>query len=154
LPGFKSDILSTLCKKKGIALVNELIPEEEVLRRLHSFLDDLHCLAITASDFEMNIPALLREADTRALSRSRRRRKASRDKITFIISEPPTEEDKELLIHESDDFDWDVVFAGEFPKDYEIPILFTSHLVDDFREFTTVLTKPREKIRDEWIAIE
>jgi hypothetical protein len=154
LPGFKSDTLSNLCKKKAIALVNELISEEEVLRRLHSFLDELHCLAITSSDFEMNIPALLREADTRALSRSRRRKKETREKITFIISEPPTEEDKELLIHESNDFDWDVVFAGEFPQDYEIPLLFTSHLVDDFRGFTTVLTKPREKIRDEWVLLE
>jgi hypothetical protein len=151
LPGYKSNTLSGLCMKKSIALVNEFSSDEEVLRRLHSFLDSLHCLGISAEDFEANIPALLREADARAQNVTASRKKKKKEKITFIISEPPTEEDKELFINESADFDWQVVFAGEFPKDYEIPICFADHIVDDFRGFKTVWRKPREKIIDEWV---
>jgi hypothetical protein len=151
LPGYKSNTLSSLCMKKGIALVNEGIQDEEVLCRLHSFLDSMHCLGISAEDFEVNIPALLREADARALAKRQRSKKQKKEKITFIISEPPTEEDKDLFMNESDDFDWQVVFAGEFPKDYEIPILFASRIVDDFRGLKTVLKKPREKIKDDWV---
>ena len=150
LPGFKSDTLSSLCKKKGMALVHERIPEEEVLRRLHQFLDSLHCLAISPDDFEMSIPVLLKEAATRALSKSRRRKKEVKEKVTFIISAPPKEEDKELLIHESRDFDWKVVFAGEFPEDYEIPILFAGRVLNEFQGLKTLLKKPREKIKGEW----
>jgi hypothetical protein len=151
LPGYKSGTLSGLCMKKSFALVNEGIGDEEVLRRLHSFLDSLHCLGISAEDFEESIPALLREADAREQNKQARRKKKKKEKITFIISEPPTEEDKDLFINESDDFDWQVVFAGEFPKDYEIPILFASRIVDDFRGLKTVLKKPREKIKDDWV---
>ena len=139
-------------RRKVIALVNEGIGDEEVLRRLHSFLDSLHCLGISAEDFELCLPALLREADVREQNKQARRKK--KKKITFIISEPPTEEDKELFINESDDFDWQVVFAGEFPKDYEIPICFADRIVDDFRGLKTVLKKPREKVRDEWVLVE
>src|SRR6476661_1409147 len=122
LPGYKSGTLSHLCMKKSIALVNEGSSDAEVLRRLHSFLDSLHCLGTSAEDFEGSIPALLREADSRYQNKQARRKKKKKEKITFIISEPPTEEDKELFLNESEDFDWQVVFAGEFPKDYEIPI--------------------------------
>ena len=154
LPGYKSNTLSGLCMKKSFALVNEGIGDEEVLRRLHSFLDSLHCLAISAEDFEQCIPFLLREADAREQNKQARRKKKKKEKITFIISEPPTEEDKELFMNESDDFDWQVVFAGEFPKDYEIPICFAGRIVDDFRGLKTVLRKPREKIIDEWVPME
>ena len=153
LPVYKSGTLSGLCMKKSIALVNEGIGDEEVLRRLHSFLDSLHCLAISAEDFEQCLPALLREADAREQNKQARRKKKKKEKITFIISEPPKEEDKELFINESDDFDWQVVFAGEFPKDYEIPILFAGRIVDDFRGLRTVLKRPREKIIDEWVMM-
>ena len=37
LPGYKSSTLSHLCVKKSVALVNEGIPGEEVLRRLHVY---------------------------------------------------------------------------------------------------------------------
>lgn len=146
LPGFKSDTLSRLCKSKAVAWVHEQLSEEEVLRRLHQFLDSLHCLAISAADFEMSIPVLLKEAATRALSKSRRWKKEVKEKVTFIISEPPTEEDKALLIHESGDFDWKVVFAGEFPEDYEIPILLAGRVLDEFQGLKTVLKKPRDWI--------
>jgi hypothetical protein len=140
--------------KKGFALVNEGIGDEEVLRRLHSFLDSLHCLAINAEDFEANIPALLREADGRAQNPTGSRKKKKKEKITFIISEPPKEEDKELFINEPADFDWQVVFAGEFMKDYEIPICFADRIVDDFRGLKTVWKKQKEKIIDEWMKVE
>jgi len=65
LPGYKSGTLSHLCMKKSIALVNKCASDDEVLHRLHHFLDSLHCLAISAEDFEGSIPALLREADDR-----------------------------------------------------------------------------------------
>jgi hypothetical protein len=154
LPGYKSNTLSGLCMKKSFALVNEGIGDPEVLRRLHSFLDSLHCLGISAEDFEANIPALLREADARVQNATARRRKKKKEKITFIISEPPTEEDKDLFINEPADFDWQVVFAGEFPKDYEIPICFADRIVDDLRVLRTVLKKPREKIKEEWVPME
>jgi hypothetical protein len=151
LPAYKSNTLSGLCMKKSCALVNEGIGYEEVLRRLHSFLDSLHCMAISAEDFEQCIPFLLREAAAREQNKQARGKKKKKEKITFIISEPPTEEEKELFIHESDDFDWQVVFAGEFPKDYEIPICFAGRIVDDFRGFKTVWKKPREKILEIWV---
>src|SRR6476619_5311302 len=116
LPGYKSSTLSHRCMKKSFALVNEGIGDEEVLRRLHSFLDSLHCLGISAEDFEQCLPFLLMEADAREQNKQASRKKKKKEKITFIISEPPTEEAKELFINESDDFDWQVVFAGEFPK--------------------------------------
>jgi hypothetical protein len=150
LPGYKSDNLYSLCKKKGMALVHERIPEEEVLRKLHQFLDSLHCLAIAPADFELSIPLLLKEADARALSKSRRRKREAKEKITFIISEPPSDQDKELLIHESKDFDWKVVFAGEFPEDYEIPLLLAGRVIDEFKVVKTVLKKPREQIGMVW----
>jgi len=146
LPGYKSDTLSSLCKKKGMALVHERIPEEEVLRRLHQFLDSLHCLAIAPADFELSIPLLLKEADARALSKSRRRKREAKEKITFIISEPPSDQDKELLIHESKDFDWKVVFAGEFPEDYEIPLLLAGRVLDEFKGVKTVLKTKGEDL--------
>ena len=154
MPGCKSGTLSGLCMKKSFALVNEGISDEEVLRRLHSFLVSLHCLAISAEDFEQCIPALLREAEAREQNKQARRKKKKNEKITFIISEPPTEEDKELFINESEDFDWQVVFAGEFPKDYEIPICFAGRIVDEFRGLKTVLRRPREKIKEEWVPME
>jgi len=154
LPACKSNTLSGLCMKKSIALVNECSSDEEVLRRLHGFLESLHCLAISAEDFEANIPALLREASLRAQHPATRRKKKKKEKITFIISEPPTEEEKELFINESDDFEWQVVFAGVFPKDYDIPICFANRMVDEFKGLKTVLKRPREKIRDEWVVLE
>jgi hypothetical protein len=154
LPGCKSSTLSRLCVKKSVALVNEGIGDEEVLRRLHSFLESLHCLGISAEDFELCLPALLREAEAREQNKQASRKKKKKEKITFIISEPPTEEDKEFFMNESDDFDWQVVFAGEFPKDYEIPICFAGRIVDDFRGLKTVLKRPREKIIDEWVLME
>src|SRR6476620_11561242 len=150
MPGCKSGTLSGLCMKKSFALVNEGIGDEEVLRRLHSFLDSLNCMAISAEDFEHCIPFLMREADAREQDKQARRKKKKKEKITFIISEPPTEEEKELFMNESDDFDWQVVFAGAFPKDYEIPLCFAGRMVVDFRGLKTVLRKPREKIIDEW----
>src|SRR6476661_499149 len=154
LPGYKSGTLSHLCVKKSVALVNEGIPDEEVLRRLHSFLESLHCLGISAEDFEQYLPALLREAAAREQNKQARGKKKKKEKITFIISEPPTEEDKELFMNESDDFDWQVVFAGEFPKDYEIPICFAGRMVDEFRGLRTVLRRPSEKIKEEWVPME
>ena len=154
MPGCKSGTLSGLCMKKSFALVNEGISGEEVLRRLHSFLDSLNCLAISAEDFELCLPALLREAEAREQDKQARRKKKKNEKITFIISEPPTEEDKELFMNESDDFDWQVVFAGEYPKDYEIPISFAGRIIDEFRGLKTVLKRPREKIREEWVPME
>jgi hypothetical protein len=154
LPGYKSNTLSGLCMKKSFALVNEGIGDEEVLRRLHSFLNSLNCLAISAEDFEQCIPFLLREGEAREQNKQASRNNNKKEKITFIISEPPTEEDKELFMNESDDFDWQVVFAGEFPKDYEIPICFADRMVDDFRGIKTVLRRPREKIKEEWVPME
>ncbi|HJW17236.1 MAG TPA: hypothetical protein VJ499_08945 [Flavisolibacter sp.] len=154
LPCYKSNTLSSLCMKKSVTLVNQYFSDEEVLRGLYSFLETLHCLAISAEDFEANIPALLREADARARNPKPRRKRKKKEKITFIISEPLAEEDKELFINESDDFDWQVVFAGEFPKDYEIPICFTGRIVDEFRGLRTVLRRPREEIMDDWVAME
>jgi len=154
LPGYKSGTLSHLCMKKSIALVNEGFGDAEVLRRLHSFLDSLHYLGISAEDFEGSIPALLREADARYQNNQARRKKKKKEKITFIISEPPTEEDNELFLNESDDFDWQMLFAGEFPKDYEIPICFAGRIVDDFRGLKRVLRKPGEKIIEEWVPME
>jgi hypothetical protein len=154
LPGYKSNTLSGLCRKKSIALVNEGIGDEEVLRRLHSFLASLNCLAISAEDFEQCIPFLLREGEAREQNKQASRNNNKKEKITFIISEPPTEEDKELFLNESDDVDWEVVFAGEFPKDYEIPICFAGRIVEEFRGLRTVLRRPREKIIDEWVLME
>ena len=94
LPGYTSDTLSSLCKKQAIALMNKSLTEEEVLRSLHSFLDSLHALAITEADFELHIPGLLREAAARAQAKMRRRKNEKKEKVVFIISEPPTEEDK------------------------------------------------------------
>jgi hypothetical protein len=153
LPGYKSGTLSSLCMKKSFALVNEGIGDEEVLRRLHSFLDSLHCLAISAEDFEQCIPFLLREGEAREQNKQASRNNKKKEKITFIISEPPTEEDKELFMNESDDFDWQVVFSGEFPKDYEIPICFAGRIVDEWG-LRTVLRRPREKILEEWVPMQ
>jgi hypothetical protein len=154
LRGCKSSTLSRLCVKKSVALVNEGIGDEEVLRRLHSFLESLHCLGISSKDFEQCLPFLIREAEAREQDKQARRKKKKKEKITFIISEPPTEEDKELFMNDSDYFDWQVVFAGEFPKDYEISMCFTGRIVDDFRALKTVLRRPREKIKEEWVQME
>jgi hypothetical protein len=154
LPGYKSNTLSGLCMKKSFALVNEGIGDEEVLRKLHGFLNSLHCLAISGEDFEQCIPFLLIEAEAREQNKLSRRKNKKKEKITFIISELPTEEDKELFINESDDFEWQVVFAGEYPKDYEIPICFADRIVDDFRGLRTFFKKPKEKIKEEWVAME
>jgi len=67
------------------------------------------------------------------------------EKVTFNISGPTTEEDKELFINESDDFERQLVFAGEFPKDYEIPICFADRIVDDSRGLKTVLQNPKRR---------
>lgn len=154
LPGYKCRTLNNLCKKKGIAFAHERIGDEEVLRRIHSFLDSLHCIAINATDFERCIPALLKEADARANSKLQRPGKEKKESVTFIMSEPPTADDKELLTHEEYDFDWNVVFSGAFPKDYEIPIAMALRVKERFRGLKTVPLKPKEKIVDEWVPME
>lgn len=153
LPGFKSSTLADLCRSKGISLAHQL-PDEEVLRSLYSFLDALNCLSISKEDFELSIPLLLREADNRAQNKELKQGKKKREKVTFIISEPVSEEDKELFIHDTDDYTWQAVFAGTFPKDYEIPVCFLGHVVDEFRGLRTTLVKPREKMVAEWVRME
>jgi hypothetical protein len=154
LPGFKCSTLANLCRKIGIALAHERIGDGEVLRRLHSFLDSLHCIAISAEDFEINIPILMKEADARASNKVQRKKKVKKERLAIIMSEPPTADDKELLTHEEYDFEWSVVFSGAFPKDYEIPIAMALRIKDNFRGLKTVLVKPREKIVDEWVPME
>jgi hypothetical protein len=154
LPGFKCSTLANLCRKTGIALAHERIGDGEVLRRLHSFLDSLHCIAISAEDFEINIPILLKEADARVNSKQPGKKKQKKESLAIIMSEPPTTEDKELLTHEEYDFDWSVVFSGQFPKDYEIPIAMALRIKGNFRGLKTVLVKPKEKILDEWVPME
>jgi hypothetical protein len=154
LPGYKCNTLASLCRKQGLALVHERIKEEEILRRLHSHLHSLHCLAISVADFELSIPAILKEADARANSKLKKPKKRKKENLTIIISEPPTAEDKEYLTQEEHDFNWDIVFAGEFYKDYEIPICLAGRLKDNFRGLKTVLIKPKEKIVDEWVKLE
>jgi hypothetical protein len=154
LPGYKCRKLADLCRKKGIALTHERIRDEEVLRKLYSYLGALHCIAISAEDFELCLPMLLIEADARANSKLKKPKKKKAEKLTVIISEPPTEEDKEFFTEEEHDFNWDVVFAGEFPKDYEIPIAMALRTNGQFRGLKTMLLKPKEKIVDEWVRME
>ena len=154
LPGYKCRTLNNLCKEKGIALVHERIQEEEVLRRLYSFLASLHCMSISAEDFEVYIPVLLKQSDARANSKQQRPEKEKKESVTFIMSEPPTADDKELLTHEEYDFDWSLVFSGSFPKDYEIPITMALRVKERFRGLKTVLLRPKEKIVDEWVPME
>jgi hypothetical protein len=154
LPGYKCRKLADLCRKKGIALAHERIRDEEVLRRLYSYLGALHCIAISAEDFELFLPMLLIEADARANSKLKKPKKKKAEKLTVIISEPPTDEDKEFFTGEEHDFNWDVVFAGEFPKDYEIPIAMALRTKNQFRGLKTMLLKPKEKIVDEWVRME
>jgi hypothetical protein len=154
LPGYKCRKLADLCRKKGIALSHERIGDEELLRRLHNLLDALHCIAISTEDFDLSIPILLKEADARAKTKLKKPRKKKAERLTVIISEPPTKEDKEFFTQEDHDFNWDVVFAGEFPKDYEIPIAMALRTKNQFRGLKTMLLKPKEKIVDEWVRVE
>jgi hypothetical protein len=154
LPGYKCRKLADLCRKKGIALAQERIGDEEVLRNLYSYLDALHCIAISTEDFELNIPMLLKEVAARANSKLKKPRKKKAERLTVIISKPPTEEDKEYFTHEEHDSTWDVVFAGEFPKDYEIPLAMALRTKGQFNGLKTVLLKPKEKIVDEWVRME
>jgi hypothetical protein len=154
LPGYKCRKLCDLCRKKGIALSHERIGDEEVLRRLYSYLDALHCVAISAEDFELCIPMLLKETDARANSKLKKPRKKKAERLTVIMREPPTKEDKEFFTEEDHDFNWDMVFAGEFPKDYEIPIAMALRTKGQFRGLKTMLLKPKEKIVDEWVRVE
>jgi hypothetical protein len=154
LPGYKRRSLANVCRKKGIAFAHERIGDEEVLRRIYSFLDSLRCMAISAADFELCIPMLVKEADARANSKLKKPQKEKKESVTFIMSEPPTADDKELLTHEEYDFDWNVVFSGSFPKDYEIPIAMALRVKERFRGLKTVLVKPKEKILDEWVQME
>jgi hypothetical protein len=154
LPGYKSKTLADLCRKKGIALAHERIAEEELLRRLHSFLVALHCIAISTADFELSIPILLKEADLRVTSKLKKPKKKKAEGLTVIMTEPPKGEDKEFFTQEEHDFNWEVVFAGEFHKDYEIPIAMALRIKDKFRGLKTTLLKPKEKIVDEWVKME
>jgi hypothetical protein len=111
-------------------------------------------MVISAEDFELSIPILLKEADARVNSKVQRKKKVKKESLAIIMSEPPTADDKELLTHEEYDFEWSVVFSGEFPKDYEIPIAMALRIKDNFMGLKTVLVKPREKIVDEWVPME
>jgi hypothetical protein len=154
LPAYKSQTLCSLCRNTGIALIHQHLGDEEVLRRLFEYLDSLHCLSVTREDFELLLPILLREAAHRALHKQPKEKKKKQEVVTFIISEPVSEEDKELFIHETDDFKWQAVFAGTFPKDYEIPICFLGHVVDEFKGLRTTLARPTERIKAEWVRME
>jgi hypothetical protein len=154
LPDYKSQTLCSLCRNTGIALIHQHLGDEEVLRRLFDYMDSLHCLSVSREDFELLLPILLREAVQRALNKEAKQKKKKAEVVTFIISKPVSEEDKELFIHETGDFKWQAVFAGTFPKDYEIPICFLGHVVDEFKGLRTTLEKPTEKIRTEWVRRE
>ena len=154
LPSFKGRKLCDICRSKGIALAHQHLTEAEVLWGIYNYLQQLHCLTISPEDFEQTLPILLREAAARAEDASTKDHKPKEDQVTFIISEPPTEADKELFIHYTDDFKWSVVFTGTFPSDYEIPICFLGHLRDEFRGMQATLMKPGEKIRSEWVRME
>jgi hypothetical protein len=154
LPDYKSQTLCSLCRNKGIALIHQHLGDEEVLRRLFDYMESLHCLSVSREDFELLLPILLKEAAQRALNRQPKQKKKKPEVVTFIISEPVSEEDRELFIHETGDFKWQAVFAGTFPKDYEIPICFLGHLVDEFKGLKTTLEKPKERVRAEWVSME
>ena len=154
MPGYRCRTLNNLCRKKAIALAGEGLSQAEVLLRLYRYLHSLNCIAISKEDFEQMIPALLKEAEARENSTLQRQKKVKKEKATIIMREKPTEEDKELLTHEEYDFEYDVVFAGEFHKDYEIPISIAMRIKDRFKGLKTVLLKPKEKIIDEWVKME
>jgi hypothetical protein len=149
LPARKSQTLCSLCRNKGIALIHQHLGDEEVMHRLYEFMDSLNCLSVSREDFELLLPILMKEAAQRALNRQAKQKKKKSEVVTFIISKPVSEEDKELFIHETDDFKWQAVFAGTFPKDYEIPICFLGHVVDEFKGLRTTLEKPKERVRAE-----
>jgi len=154
LPAFKSQTLCSLCRNKGIALIHQHLWNEEVLRRLFEYMDSLQCLSVSREDFELLLPILLREAAHRAFNKQAKQKKKKPEVVTFIISEPVSEEDKELFIHETGDFKWQAVFAGTFPKDYEIPICFLGHVVDEFKGLRTTLLMPTERIKADWVRRE
>ncbi|SHF19184.1 hypothetical protein [Flavisolibacter ginsengisoli] len=152
----RCNTLYNLCKKKAIALKNQGIEDEQVLRSLYEFLTSRHCLPITAEDLELYLPGMIREADKRKAQKREKKPKPDKDNFLVIIEAKPSEEDEEYLMHYMDDYNWKAVFDGAFAKDYKIPICFGGHLVDKVKKLglQTMLTKPKEKIIDEWVKVE
>jgi hypothetical protein len=151
----RSNILYNQCKRKAIALKNQGMEDEQVLRALYELLASLHCLALEAEDIELYLPLMIREADNRKAQKREKKPKPEKENFLVVIEAKPNEEDEEHFMYYMDDYNWKAVFHGEFAKDYKIPICFTGHLVDKVRKLglQTLLTKPKPKIIDEWVPM-
>jgi hypothetical protein len=152
----KSNTLYNQCKRKAIALKNQGMEDEQVLRALYGLLASLHCITLEAEDLELYLPLMIREADKRKAEKREKRPKPGKENFLVVIEAKPTEEDEEHFMYYMDDYNWKAVFHGAFEKDYKIPICFAGHLVDKVRKLglQTLLTKPKEKIIDEWVRVE
>jgi hypothetical protein len=152
----RCNTLYNLCKKKAIALKNQGMEDEQVLRSLYELLTSLHCLPLTADDLELYLPGMIKEADQRKAQRREKKPKPEKDNFLVIIEAKPSEDDEEFFMNYMEDYNWKAVFDGDFARDYKIPICFEGHLVDKVRKLglQTQLTRPKEKIIDERVKME
>jgi hypothetical protein len=152
----KCNTLYNLCKKKAIAFKNQGIEDDQVIRSLYDLLASLHCIPILPEDLELYLPGMIREADARKAQKREKPPKPGKENFLLVIDAPLDGEAEEFFSNDMDDYNWKAVFNGEFPKDYKIPICFAGHLVAGNKSLgvQTILTKPREKIIDEWVPME
>jgi hypothetical protein len=152
----KCNILYNQCKKKAIALKNQGMEDEHVLRELYGLLASLHCLPLEREDLELYLPLMLKELRKRTAQKKEKKPKPEKERFLVVIEARPNEEDEAFFMHYMDDYNWKAVFDGAFAKDYKIPICFTGHLVDKVRKpgLQTLLTQPKPKIIDEWVRME
>jgi hypothetical protein len=152
----KCNSLYNLCKKKAIALKNQGMEDKQLLRALFGVLAALNCICIPSEDLELYLPLMIREADQRKAQKREKKPRPEKENFLVVIEAKPNEEDEEFFMNYMDDYNWKAVFHGAFAKDYKIPICFSGHLVDRVKRLglQTLLTKPREKIVDEWVRVE
>ena len=152
----RSNTLYNQCKRKAIALKNQGMEDEQVLRSLYGLLASLQSITLDVEDFELYLPLMLREADKRKAQKKEKRPGPGKENFLVVIEAKPNEEDEDFFMNYMEDYNWKAVFHGEFAKDYKIPICFSGHLVDKVRRLglQTLLTKPKENIVDEWVKME
>ena len=147
----RSNTLYNQCKRKAIALKNQGMEDDQVLRALYELLASLQSITLDAEDFELYLPLMLREADKRKAQKKEKKPGPGKEKFLVVLEAKPNEADEDFFMNYMEDYNWKAVFHGEFAKDYKIPICFSGHLVDKIRRLglQTLLTQPKEKIVDD-----